>query len=158
MITSCTLRHIMSCSVRMCLLHRVFLCWLSFINPSLFTPSLIPSVSQILPTVNSFFLSGLCLWTVTRTSDHIYWANWFLFFVFFLIFLFLVPCGRLSWLSLSFQHTLEIPISYHIVHEYWILRLCIFSANFVNTCITFMHVFSECEQYALLCQFVCLTE
>ena len=63
-----------------------------------FTPGSIPIFQQILPTVDFFYLLD-CL-TITG-PDRTYYAHHFIFIVSHFNFLF-IPCGRLSWLPVSF--------------------------------------------------------
>jgi len=66
---------------------------------------------QILPTVDFFYLLD-CL-TITGL-DLTYYAHYFIFsFKFY--FLLFIPCGRLSWLSVSFLLHVKYPLSYRIV-------------------------------------------
>jgi len=74
------------------------------------------SFSQIFPTIDSLPASGL----TPRTSrpDRFFWASpFYVCFSFFIILFCLVPCGRLSWLLVSFWSHVNIVnriISYRI--------------------------------------------
>jgi len=83
-------------------------------NSLTFTPGLKPTFSQILPTTDFRPPSGLTQRTITRTQDRIFLTT-LVFFCFssFFSFLFSIPCGRLSWLSVSFSAPANHFISYH---------------------------------------------
>ena len=57
-------------------------------------------LSQIFSTIDSLPASGLTPWT--SRPDHFMLASPFFVFSFFIILFCLVPCGRLSWLLVSF--------------------------------------------------------
>ena len=72
------------------------------------------TLPQIFPPIDSLPASGL----TPRTSrlDRFFWASPFYVFSFFIILFCLVPCGRLSWLLVSFWAHVNIVlhiISYH---------------------------------------------
>jgi len=72
-------------------------------------------LSQIFPPIDSIPASGLTPRTLRQ--DRFFWASPFYVFSFFIILFCLVPCGRLSWLLVSFWTHVNIVhhiISYHI--------------------------------------------
>jgi len=92
------------CPARSCSYHIFSLCQLTTLtihnSRSLSLPPQNLPLSQIFPTVDSLPASGL----TQRTSrpDRFFWASPFFVFSLFIILLCLVPCGRLSWLFVSF--------------------------------------------------------
>ena len=74
------------------------LTWTSFCGLSL--PAQDLPLPQIFPPIDSLPASGL----TPRTSqlDRFFWASLFYVFSFFIILFCLVPCGRLSWLLVTF--------------------------------------------------------
>ena len=70
---------------------------------------------QIFPSIDSLPASGLTPWT--SRLDRFFWASPFYVFSFFIILFCLVPCGRLSWLLVSFWAYVNIVhhIIYHII-------------------------------------------
>ena len=112
-----------SCS---CSYHFFSLCQLTTLtihnSLSLSLPAQDLSLSQIFSPKYSLPASGL----TPRTSrlDRFFWASPIYVFSFFIILFCLVPCGRLSWLLVSFWAHVNIVhhiISYHII-SYHIIK------------------------------------
>ena len=106
-----------SCS---CSYHFFSLCQLTTLtihnSLSLSLPAQDLPLSQIFPTIDSLPASGL----TPRTSrpDRFFRASAFYVFSFFIIIFCLAPCGRLSWLLVSFWAHVNIVhriVSYRIV-------------------------------------------
>ena len=74
---------------------------------------------HILPTL----ILLLCWTAFTITGpDRTYHASRFILVCFSLIFLF-VPCGRLSWLHVSFLLHVKYTLWYRIIHSFWLTDL-----------------------------------
>ena len=95
---------------------------------------------QIFPTIDSLPASEM----TPRTSrlDRFFWASSLYVFSFFIILFCLVPCGRLSWLLVSFWA--HVNIVHHII-SYHIISYHIISYHIIS-----YHIISLLDEYPLI--------
>ena len=85
-------------------------------DPTMGAPGATLPLPQIFRPIDSLPASGL----TPRTSrlDRFFWASPFYVFSFFIILFCLVPCGRLSWLLVSFWAHVNIVHHHHHHHHH----------------------------------------
>ena len=92
-----------------------------------FTPGSKPTFQQILSTLIYFFTH----WTAFMIMglDRTYHAHQFIFILFYFFHFLFIPCGRLSWLSVSFLLHVKYTVLYRCIISYLLLYVVYLSAG-----------------------------